>query len=509
MNSISENILMTQKHVVIIGAGLGGLLSGALLAKHGYKITILEKNKQIGGSLQSFGLDGKLFETAVHYIGSLAEKQTLYKIFKYLNIQDSISLKRLDSNCFDKIQIENEEYCLAQGYENFIETLSISFPHQKENLKKYIDEIKYTCKHFPLYHLKIGSQEEKQKVIFFSLKEKLNLIFSDEKIKSIICGNHLLYAGNWETIPFYIHALIQNSYIESSWKCENGSIQIAKKLEQIIKVKGGRIIRNQQINLIQETNQQIEYVETHSGEKFYADYFISNLHPEKTYQILNSSLIKKATKKRIENTTNTMGALMINISLKENSIPYKNHNIYYHRNRNIWLDFENFNENQPNSYGIFFYQDNKNKNFARGISILTYMNQKAFQHWEKTQHTTSIKSNREKEYIEKKEKMAADFICEIENIIPNLKDAIHSIDVCTPLTYRDYLNIPNGSMYGFQKDIHNLAHTTFSTRTKIQNLFLTGQNINMHGILGVSITSLLTVADLIGLEFLIHEINQS
>ena len=71
---------------VIIGAGLGGLLCAAILSKEGYKVLVLEKNKQIGGCLQSFGLDSKLFDAAVHYIGSLSEDQTLHKIFSYLGI---------------------------------------------------------------------------------------------------------------------------------------------------------------------------------------------------------------------------------------------------------------------------------------------------------------------------------------------------------------------------------------------------------------------------------------
>jgi all-trans-retinol 13,14-reductase len=62
-------------------------------------------------------------------------------------------------------------------------------------------------------------------------------------------------------------------------------------------------------------------------------------------------------------------------------------------------------------------------------------------------------------------------------------------------------------MYGLQKNVNDLANTTYATRTKIPNLFLTGQNINMHGILGVSITALLTVSEITGLDYLVEKIN--
>ena len=62
-------------------------------------------------------------------------------------------------------------------------------------------------------------------------------------------------------------------------------------------------------------------------------------------------------------------------------------------------------------------------------------------------------------------------------------------------------------MYGLKKDVNDLANTTFATHTKIPNLLLTGQNINMHGVLGVAVTALLTVSELTGLEYLVEKIN--
>ena len=43
-----------QNDVIIIGGGLGGLFTGALLAREGLSVTIVEKNAAIGGGLQTF-----------------------------------------------------------------------------------------------------------------------------------------------------------------------------------------------------------------------------------------------------------------------------------------------------------------------------------------------------------------------------------------------------------------------------------------------------------------------
>ena len=57
---------MTKENVIIIGAGIGGLACGALLAQAGHKVLILEKNSYIGGACSSYKKNGYLFDRAVH-----------------------------------------------------------------------------------------------------------------------------------------------------------------------------------------------------------------------------------------------------------------------------------------------------------------------------------------------------------------------------------------------------------------------------------------------------------
>lgn len=60
-------------------------------------------------------------------------------------------------------------------------------------------------------------------------------------------------------------------------------------------------------------------------------------------------------------------------------------------------------------------------------------------------------------------------------------------------------------MYGIIRDKNFPTQTLVSQRTKIPNLFMTGQNINSHGILGVTIGSVITCAEFLGLNEVIQE----
>lgn len=61
-------------------------------------------------------------------------------------------------------------------------------------------------------------------------------------------------------------------------------------------------------------------------------------------------------------------------------------------------------------------------------------------------------------------------------------------------------------MYGYVKDVNKPLQSFISPRTKIKNLFFTGQSLNMHGILGVTIGAVITCSEIVGREYLLNKI---
>ena len=71
-----------SKHVLIIGAGLGGLFCGKLLNRSRMDVTILEQGMQPGGALQTFVRDGIRFDTGFHSVGGMEPGGPLRKILE-------------------------------------------------------------------------------------------------------------------------------------------------------------------------------------------------------------------------------------------------------------------------------------------------------------------------------------------------------------------------------------------------------------------------------------------
>ena len=92
----SNGNLSKELSVVIAGGGIGGLFTGAFLARNGVKVTVLEKNMIIGGGLQCFRREGKLYETGMHVMGGFEEGGNLLKICRYLGIIDRLDIQHVD-----------------------------------------------------------------------------------------------------------------------------------------------------------------------------------------------------------------------------------------------------------------------------------------------------------------------------------------------------------------------------------------------------------------------------
>lgn len=500
-----------MKHqIIIIGSGLGGLLSAVFLAKEGYDVAVLEQNKQVGGCLQTFAFDKKVFDSAVHYIGSLAEGEVQHKIFKYAGIMTDLKVQQLDLDRFDTLIFDDipEVFKMGQGRAAFIEALLHSFPQEEKAIVAYFDLLETTCAAVPLYDLRMGDESEKEPYIGLSLSEVLAGTGASIALQRVLSGNAILYAGKART-SWLTHALVVKSYIDSAWRCVGGASQIAKLLWRQLQARGGTIYRHQKVEKLLCDNGIVAAARTASGDIFYADTFISNIHPKQTLSLLeDNKLLKKAYTNRVHNAKESMACLMLNIVLEPGKIAYKNYNINWNAGDPLSA-VERSRALFPVNYSIYFTEDEQNKGFAESVSILSYINADEFSGWENSYNTTREPCEREERYLSYKNEKAEQVLDKVAERSPEIKQFRKSWKVATPLTYRDYQGSGAGSLYGIQKDVDNIATAQFSVKTRIPNLYLTGQNVNLHGVLGVSMTAIQTVGAITGLSELLKKINKA
>lgn len=498
-----------MKTCVIIGGGLGGLFCGALLAKNGIKVTVLEKNTIIGGGLQCFKRNKVFFETGMHTLGGFLPGGTLYQICDYLGILDRLSIQHLDPNCVDEIRIKEGSQCytLPSGKERFIKTLIKYFPHEEEGIRSYVEEIFKLTEEIPLFYLKedrplLVSHSQK---FFWSVDRLISHYIKDVNLRNLLAYMSPLYGGIKGETPAYVHALINVFYLNGVSRFIGGSMQLTNALKEIIESNGGKVMNKSEVKYIDITSSLINFIETSDSKKYSADYYVSAISPTALLNIVKPGALGKLYEKRISEIPVSYSAFSVFIEFFPKTFKFFNHTGHYHSNfEDIWGPNKRNNNNFIGSLYFITPPDHRNQSYANRMIVISVMNFDEVSKW-----ADSKVGKRPKDYYKWKDEKTKQILNILEELYPGFKQCVKNIEAGSPLTIRDFYNSKEGSLYGFRKDCEDIFQSQISVKTKIKNLFLTGQNIILHGICGVPLTAIITAESILGENIILNQLNKN
>lgn len=473
------------------------MVSGALLAKEGYKVTILEKNAIIGGGLQTFKRRGVSFPTGMHIFGGFQEGGNLRKLFEYLCVMDQIALRRMDEEATDVVTLidSGTTYRLPRGKERFVAYLSTMFPTEKEQIKAYIDKLFELSEEENLFHLReTPADHTTHSDDFLDSVERLrNQYITEPKLKALLGYLTSLFGGDEQTTPAYIHALLSTLHINGTYQFVGESQQLADALEKVIENAGGQVVANEEVVKIAVENRQVLGVFTKNGKCYQAENYISDVHPDMLLRIIDDGAFPTAFKNRVSEIPETVSSFKVFVKFKEGAFPYLNHAHFLHAQQESTWPRELMFVTPP--------QENQG-DFAQTMVIISSMEFGQVMRWENTRT-----SHRGEAYESWKQAMTDKVLVRMKQLYPGFCDKIDFVFAASPLTIRDFYGNKEGSNYGFQKDSRNLILSQMSVTTKVKNLFLTGQNVNIHGLCGVSLTAIETAEALVGRNAIVGKIN--
>ena len=478
---------------VIIGSGLGGLECAHILSKAGMSVLLLERGTQAGGCLQSYRRLGLAFDTGFHYVGGLDEGQSLHSAFRHLGLL-RLPWQRLD-NHFDRVTIGNQTFSFAQGYDAFVETLTAAFPAERDALNKYADMLKQCGEQqFDALNPQTGESSVLSRFFETSAYQYLTETFHDPLLINVLCGTSLKMELRKESLPLFTFAHGNGSFIESSWRLKGDGSLIVNSLTDGIRMHGGEIIFNTEVRELVEKDGKLVHAVCSNGEIYEGTIFISNIHPAVTCNLVKqSSRMKKVYRSRITHLENTFGMFTVSLRIKPQTLRYFNWNQYIYKEPDVWTF--HLKNNPVSGVLVSCRIPEDGSKYVQQVDLLTPMNWSECEQWSHTEV-----GRRGEDYKAMKKRVADECITLAERFIPGLRDRITGCYTSTPLTYRNYTLTPEGSAYGLRKDFRNPIITLLSPRTPIPNLLLTGQNLMLHGLHGVTMTALFTCAEVLGKE---------
>lgn len=474
--------------VCIIGGGMSGLFTGALLAKNGYQVTVLEKNHIIGGGLQSFRRGDAVFNTGMQAFAGYKENFAFEYYWKYLGIEiDSLHFFPYDSIAQEIVWVDQDHcYKLPKTRKAYTQYLIEQFPNQREGILKLMEciyDIGNTFDYFWLRPKQIHPEAAKYGVI--SSSQLIRTYISDERLALLFeyVGMHLGY--NLSVLPSTELGMILNLYIEGGWRIAGGNLSLAEKLADYINTHGGQVLNNAEVCEIVECNKTITSIKTTDGRRFEADTFVCAISPKAFVHLAKADFFRESTQERINEYQNDSSCCICHIKLKENSFPFQNHMIFMPA-----LSQDNY---LPRYISMITPLERNQGEWASTMEILSFTHYSYFEKWGNT-----CTGDRGDDYANMKQQIAQEIIDHVSHYYPKLKQSIDQKYLSTPLTIRDYFANPLGATYGQQG-------VFIPIKTKSKNLFMTGQSVQYQGLFGVMITSILSAETILG-RSLISEI---
>lgn len=497
------------KTTLVIGGGLGGLVTGALLSKEGYKVTVLEKNSIIGGGLQTFKRHGVAFPTGMHVFGGFEKNGNLRKIFDYLGIMDQLSLHPTDDDAFDVVHVAEDgaTYRFPKTRQKLVAYLSAQFPDEKDGIQAYFDRLYALSQEEDLFYLRESEPYSNINVSEDFIRpydELIDRYIKNPKLKGLLTYLSPLFGGVEGMTPAYLNALLSVLHIEGTFQFAGGSQQMAEALCNVIKQAGGQVIPNEEVTKIHVENHQITHLVTKKGNIYHADSYISDVHPDVLLRLVDQKAFPVAFRKRIAMVPESASSFKVYIKFKDQAFPYLNHANYDLISYQDTASRKVSPEEWPKGLMYLTPPAESQGDFADTMVIITQMDYAWVRPWEDTRT-----GHRGKEYEQWKQKMTDKILDRMERLYPGFRSRIDFVFASSPLTIRDYYGNKEGSNYGFQKDSHNMMLSQMSVFTKVKNLYLTGQNVNIHGFCGVSLTAIETAEALVGHDVIVQKINNS
>lgn len=495
--------------IIIIGGGLGGLFTGALLAKEGLHVTVLEKNKQIGGGLQTFYRREIGFETGMHLLGGIRPGGSIYKLCKYLGIMDSMDIRDTDHDCMDQITYlsDGQTYHIPEGREPFTRYFQQLFPDESDGIKAYVDMLYAIVDEIDFFFLRTGDAHiyNHRKEFMWPADQLVAHFIHSPKLRDVISYMNPMCGGYAGHTPAFIYALINVLYINGPSRFAGNSQQMADALATVIRDCGGEVFGGDPVDHLEIEDRMIKRLTTQHGKHFTADHYVAAIHPQTLLKLTDSKAFTKAFRERIAQVPNSYSSFVVYVIFKRNAFPFINHTCYIQDDYGMVWHYDEYSpETFPRGFMYMTPCEHEQGEYASKMIINSIMPFNACAQWADT-----ITGKRGAAYEQWKQEHIERVLEKMEQIYPGFLSKCETVFAASPLTIRDYFNEPEGALYGIHKDCTNMAISQVPIYTKVHNLYMTGQSVNVHGFCGVPLTAINTAEAILGSNHIVNKINAS
>jgi phytoene desaturase len=273
-----------SKHIIIVGAGPGGLCAGMLLSQRGFKVSIFDKNPEVGGRNRAIRMNGFTFDTGPTF---LLMKGVLDEMFALCDRHSEDYLQFMPLNPMYRLVYADRELSVFSDRENMRAELNRVFEEGTAGYERFIDNERrrfnalYPC--ITRDYSSIGSFLSMDLIkalpwLAFpkSVFKNLGQYFEQEKMRLAFCfQSKYLGMSPWDCPAlFTMLPYLEHDY--GIYHVAGGLNRIALAMADVIKENGGEIHTGSAVESLLIENGTAKGIKLASGEQVLGDEVIVN-----------------------------------------------------------------------------------------------------------------------------------------------------------------------------------------------------------------------------------------
>lgn len=234
--------------VVIVGAGVGGLICAGLLARAGLKVLLVEQHYMVGGYCSTFHRGAYTFDAATHFYPLLGNPMTITGgVLEKLGSRSRwVKMDPVDHFHFP----DGSSFSVSADFDEYMDALKATFPQEAAALDRFFVRVREAYLYGLLYYFRGRRHERLEPLINLSLHQVLQREFRDPKLRLLLAADCAHWGSRPSRTSFVFDSMLRLSYFLGNYYPEGGSQAFADDLARIVEEAGGDILLRSMVERI-------------------------------------------------------------------------------------------------------------------------------------------------------------------------------------------------------------------------------------------------------------------
>lgn len=506
----------THYDVIVVGSGIGGLCTAALLSRLGKKVCVLEQHYTAGGYTHSYEREGYEWDVGVHYIGEVHKPWSMIR-----RVFDTITDGELQwapmDPLYDRVLIGGETYEFVAGEAPFKASLKSRFPDDAEAIDRYVDMIKTVNSKVPAFFAgqalprpvarlyRLARRRLLPTYCFQTTREVLEGLTTNETLIGVLTAQWGDYGLPPSESSFLMHAMVAKHYLTGGNYPVGGASSIAATILPVIRAGGGEVFTYASVEEILIKGNRAYGVRMANGDEILGDAIVSGIGIVPTVKRLLPEKVARrhGFDRHLRDVHLSASHVCLYVGLKGTArdlgIPRTNDWIYpsYDHDANVAAFRANPEAPMPLVYVSFpSAKDPAWDEHYPGratVEVVAPTNNALFDKW-----VGSTWNKRGEDYDALKETIAQELLEVLFKHRPQLRDALDYYELSTPLSTRWFQHNEEGEIYGIDHTVKRFDQGWLHPITPVKNLYLTGSDVVTAGVGGALMAGVMTACAMVG-----------